>query len=84
MSFRIDPVGGGASARLLRVKPIPSRREDPTEDHDERRKQQEQDERGASYTPAPERLVDAYGPRAAKPVSVDATPSWVAALLKAR
>jgi hypothetical protein len=77
MSFRIDPLGPGTPARLLRVKPIPSRRE---EDREQRRERREQEEPGASYVPAPEPLADAYGPRA----SGDTTPTWVAALLRAR
>jgi hypothetical protein len=85
MSFRIDPLGPGASARLLRVKPIPSRHEE------QRRKRRKQEEPGASYAPGPEPLADAYGPRASGAraevtgaSSGDATPTWVAALLRAR
>ena len=85
--MRIDPVSGGAPARLLRVKPIPSRRDEQSEEREERR---EQEEAGASYAPAPEPVVDAYGPRVpgavapASPPGGEATPAWVAALLRAR
>jgi hypothetical protein len=85
MSFRIDPLGPGAPARLLRVKPIPSRHEE------ERRERRKQEEPGASYAPGPEPLADAYGPRTpgvraevTGASSGDATPTWVAALLRAR
>jgi hypothetical protein len=90
MTFRIDPMGAGLAARPLRVKPIPSRRERPS---DERERRREDREEGATYAPAPEPVVDAYGPRAegarpAAPPSLpyvgETTPQWVAALLKAR
>jgi hypothetical protein len=91
MNFRIDPVGAGAAARPLRVKPIPSRRERPSDER-ERRREGSQDD-GATYAPAPESVVDAYGPRAqgvrrqappSTPYEGETTPPWVAALLKAR
>ena len=90
MDFRIDPVGARMPPRPLRVNPIPSRREQPTDEREERREDREE---GASYAPAPEPIADAYGPRAqgrrhlappATPVSGETTPTWVAALLRAR
>ena len=89
MSFRIDPLGAGMPTRMLRVKPVSSRRDEPAEDRAQRR---EQDRPAASYAPASEPLVDAYGPRvpsvraalAASTPNGGDTPPWVAALLKAR
>ena len=90
MDFRIDSVGVRIPPRPLRVNPIPSRREQPSDEREERREDREE---GASYAPAPEPIADAYGPRAqgarqvAPPTasaSGETTPSWVAALLRAR
>jgi len=71
MHIRIDPVAGDAPVRLLRVESIGSRRREPSEEREERRRE----ERGASYAPAPQADAETYVPPAdalpAEPVLLD-------------